>query len=285
MNAQLLFLHALSPLHAGTGQGVGAIDLPIARERATNLPFVPGSTIKGVLRDNSKDESLQIKIFGPKTDKADEHAGSAQFADARLLLFPVRSLLGTFAWVTSPYVLQRFVRDLNDVGITNHPALPTSLEKEEHCIVSKSSVLRHGTNIYLEDLDLTVQDESAQAWGEWLAQRIFAADTDWQNRLIERFCIVHDNVLNFLLETATEITARIKLQANAKTVEEGGLWYEESLPTESILSGLVLATPTKKAEITPEQIFTELHEFNGKILQVGGKATVGRGLVRLHIGN
>ena len=39
MDAKLLFVHALSPLHAGTGQGVGVVDLPIAREKATN-PFV-----------------------------------------------------------------------------------------------------------------------------------------------------------------------------------------------------------------------------------------------------
>ena len=41
----LLFLHALSPLHAGTGQGIGAIDLPIAREKATGIPYLPGSSL------------------------------------------------------------------------------------------------------------------------------------------------------------------------------------------------------------------------------------------------
>ncbi len=51
MQARLLFTHALSPLHAGTGQGVGVIDLPIAREKATGLPFLPGSSVKGTLRD------------------------------------------------------------------------------------------------------------------------------------------------------------------------------------------------------------------------------------------
>ena len=48
--SRLTFIHALSPLHAGTGQGVGVIDLPIAREKATNLPFLPGSTLKGCCR-------------------------------------------------------------------------------------------------------------------------------------------------------------------------------------------------------------------------------------------
>ena len=64
MDAKLLFTHAFSPLYAGTGQGVGVIDLPIAREKATNLPYLPGSSLKGVLRD-ACDPAYQVKIFGP----------------------------------------------------------------------------------------------------------------------------------------------------------------------------------------------------------------------------
>jgi CRISPR/Cas system CSM-associated protein Csm3 (group 7 of RAMP superfamily) len=54
MQAAVVHVQALSPLHAGTGQTVDVIDLPIARERATQLPLVPGSTVKGVLRDEAR---------------------------------------------------------------------------------------------------------------------------------------------------------------------------------------------------------------------------------------
>ena len=37
-------LHALSPLHAGTGHAADVIDLPTARMKATGIPFVPGSS-------------------------------------------------------------------------------------------------------------------------------------------------------------------------------------------------------------------------------------------------
>src|SRR2546430_8961306 len=104
----LTFIHALSPLHAGTGQGVGVIDLPIAREKATNLPYLPGSTLKGSMRDecegNAQTKPNCETLFGkanPVSDSA--YAGSAIFTDQRLLCLPVRSLLGTFAWVTSPF--------------------------------------------------------------------------------------------------------------------------------------------------------------------------------------
>ena len=46
--ARLLFIQALSPLHAGTGQSIGAIDLAIARDRATGFPYLPGSSLKGI---------------------------------------------------------------------------------------------------------------------------------------------------------------------------------------------------------------------------------------------
>lgn len=50
---RLYFIHVLSPLHAGTGQGTGVIDLPIAREKATGIPYLPGSSVKGTLRDST----------------------------------------------------------------------------------------------------------------------------------------------------------------------------------------------------------------------------------------
>ncbi|HNH49212.1 MAG TPA: type III-B CRISPR module RAMP protein Cmr4, partial [Myxococcota bacterium] len=36
MSAKTYFLHALTPLHPGTGQGHGLIDLPVARDVSTN---------------------------------------------------------------------------------------------------------------------------------------------------------------------------------------------------------------------------------------------------------
>ncbi len=83
MQARIVLLHALTPLHAGIGQGVGAIDLPIARDVATNRPLVPGSSVKGVLRDahlSLGDEQLTYKIFGPPTESSSEYAGALQIS-------------------------------------------------------------------------------------------------------------------------------------------------------------------------------------------------------------
>ncbi|MDR3020660.1 MAG: RAMP superfamily CRISPR-associated protein, partial [Treponema sp.] len=45
------WIHAVSPIHVGAGQGAGYIDLPIVREKVTNWPYIPGSAVKGVIAD------------------------------------------------------------------------------------------------------------------------------------------------------------------------------------------------------------------------------------------
>jgi len=282
METRLLFVHVLSPLHAGTGQGTGVIDLPIAREKATGLPFLPGSSLKGILRDACTDKTLRVRVFGPETENASDYMGSAHFADARLLLLPVRSLAGTFAWVTSPYVLQRLARDVQDLGLTaSFPAVPVP-KGDSQCLVGSTCALSTGGHVYLEDLDLTaVTDSNADAWADEIAKHVFPEDSIWHGMLAARLCIVHDDVISFLLSTATEVTARVKLIEDKKTVQQGGLWYEEALPAETILSGLVAAIPIKATEV---EVFDLLTALCAKAIQVGGKATVGRGLCRVRIG-
>jgi CRISPR-associated protein Cmr4 len=288
MKTALLFMHALSPLHAGTGQGVGVIDLPIAREKATGLPYVPGSSTKGVLRDKCEaldaaqpeKKPASIAIFGPKTDNAEAHAGGAIFADQRLLLLPVRSLYGTFAWVTCPYVLHRFTRDLREV-FPNVSLPPVPIPDVGGAgVAEEGSALAVANTIYLEDLDLmAMPGEQVTAWATALGKYIFADEAVWQSALTARLCIVPDDLFTFMLTTATEVVARIRLQEESKTVVDGGLWYEEALPSETVLSGLVLAQ--KVNGVAPETTLKAVGTLARGILQVGGKATVGRGLCRL----
>jgi CRISPR-associated protein Cmr4 len=288
VNARLYFVHALSPLHAGTGQGSGVIDLPIAREKATGLPFLPGSSVKGVLRDGC-DAALRTVVFGPDTANASDHAGAIQLADARMLLLPVRSLRGTFAWVTSPYVLQRFDRDARDAGLSDLPALPHIDQNEsDTCAVTATSALkldmRGSERVVIEDLDLRpTPTDSVTQWANWLGQRALGGDAALQNLIAGRLCVVHDDLLTFLLTTALEVTARVRLAPDAKTVERGALWYEEALPAETVLAGLAVATPNAKSGAAVAQVFGVLESAAQQTLQFGGKATVGRGLCRIRV--
>ncbi|HYU76535.1 MAG TPA: type III-B CRISPR module RAMP protein Cmr4 [Ktedonobacteraceae bacterium] len=302
MKSQLTFVHALSPLHAGVGQGAGVIDMPIAREKATGLPFLPGSSIKGALRTRAQQDGLSQEykdIFGSDPAEPEKmRASSVLFSDQRLLLLPARSIAGTFAWVTSPYVLQRFMRDLKEVPVPE-PAPKTipAITGYNTCHLTEEgkSTLAVKNNVYLEDFDLQVQDDAALApWATWLSTHIFPGleKEAWQHMFIERLCLVHDDLFHFMSQHSTEVTARIRLKEDTRTVTDGGLWYEEALPTETILSGIAVITPVsslnastgqKNGKISEGRIMEILKDLTGKTLQFGGKATVGRGICRAQL--
>lgn len=281
MKSKLTFIHALSPLHAGTGQGVGVIDLPIAREKATNIPYLPGSSVKGSLRDMfNDDEDTRNRIFGPESkDTTDNnaYAGAIQFTDQTLLCLPVRSLSGMFAYVTSPYILKRLKRDAN----LDNSFVTATVDDDKCKITTNSSLKLTETKVCLEDLDLNFET-SETVWANWLKDKVFS-DSAWQNLFVERFCIVSDNVFSFFLNTATEVTARIKIKDDTKTTEQGALWYEESLPTESLLFGLALSFPNTATGLNDTQIFDHLSPKLDKPLQFGGNATIGRGLCQVRL--
>jgi CRISPR-associated protein Cmr4 len=290
MTTRLTLIHAMSPLHAGTGQSVGAIDLPIARERPTGVPLLPGSSIKGALRARGTDVQMTRDVFGPETDKSSEHAGSVQFSDALLLLLPVRSVRGTFAWVTSPYLIRRFARGAREAGIAL-PALPASPAEMEGCSVLGEALTittAGGRKVVFEDFDFSVgpaPDEDLRTFATRLGELLFpvgsADHTEWRQSLLDRICLVQDDVLSILLDTATEVSAHIRLSPETKTVERGALWYQESLPAESVLAGITVAASVKAAngrsERTADALLDHVAELAASLVQLGGKATVGQG--------
>jgi CRISPR-associated protein Cmr4 len=293
METRLTLIHAMSPLHAGTGQSVGAIDLPIARERPTGIPLIPGSSIKGALRARSADVQWTRDVFGPDTNNASEHSGSVQFSDAHLLLLPVRSIRGTFAWVTSPFLIRRFARGAWEAGL-KLARLPESPASMEHCCVLEQTKITisgaDGGKVVFEDLDFKVDPDPAKtallhAFTTAIADILFPPGSpdpqDWRQSFAERICLIHDDVMSILLETATEVTAHIRLNNETKTVDKGALWYQESLPAESVLAGIVVAADVKavnqRSERKAADLLKHVASLTKGLVQLGGKATAGQG--------
>lgn len=278
MNKRTFHLHALSALHVGTGQGVGAVDLPIARAKASNLPLIPGSGIKGVLRDSLNLDAAQAKtLFGPNNALDPAHAGALAVGDAHLLLLPIRSFAGTVAFATCPFILRQYQRDLGlSLDIPN--------TKSNEAYLSSDSCLLLDKKIALEDLDIAA-DKSPQvdAWAQHIAQAVYPNDQDWQSELIKRVVVLPDDTFSFLADTATEIRMRIKIERTTRTVQIGALWSEENLPAETILWGIMGISPSRNHrdgdKRSADEVSADLKAgvFN---IQLGGKHTVGRGLCR-----
>ena len=287
MQARTYHIQALTALHIGTGQGVGVVDLPIARAKATNLPQIPGSAIKGVLRDEAAaqynlNHSDIRTLFGPDSGDADSHAGALAFGDAHLLLLPVRSFAGTVAYATCPFILHRYARDLGlDLAIPN--------AREETAYLPQSSLLHvEGDKVALEDLDLNgVEDNTTTAWAQHLSQALYPDGTpqatEWRQSLTQRLIVLPDDIYSYLADTATEIRTRIRINRDTRIVQDGALWTEENLPAETVLWGIIGISDARNRDSNHKKA-AELSVLlpEGEItLQLGGKHTVGRGFCRL----
>ncbi|MGK9451812.1 type III-B CRISPR module RAMP protein Cmr4 [Acidithiobacillus caldus] len=289
MHTTLYHLHALSPVHVGVGQAIGIVDLPIARERAANLPMIPGSAVKGVLRDYFSGSPLQNTLFGPERiqKSEDSYAGAMVFGDALLLALPVRSLVGMVSFVTSPFLLSRYRQAALRTGMKDLPAVPVVHQENDALVTSQSAnTTRAGgqkhDKLILEDLDLFAKASvEAQAWSDVLGSIL--EEPDWTSHFAARFSVVSDSVLGFLADTAMEIRSRIRIDNDRHTVAKGALWYEENLPAESLLFGILgfdAAFDGSGIQDTQAAFREHLQRQRSTLLQIGGKATVGRGLVR-----
>lgn len=282
MKRILFHVHNLSPLHIGAGQSVGVVDLPIARARATNLPLIPGSALKGVLRDELQgiDSTRRNQLFGP-SDTNTAQSGAIAFGDAQLLLLPIRSFTGVIAFATCPFILHRYARD---AGLTLE--LP-KLSAEQGAITPNSALASGQTQkVLLEDLDVNVCGDKTktEAWAQAIAAAVHPHDENWQELLQKHFIILSDDVFSFLADTATEIRARIRIDDKTRTVQDGALWYEENLPAESVLWGIIgVSKAYDRSGVTADTLAQDLAEKELP-LQLGGKHTVGRGFCRLLTG-
>src|SRR5690606_27537503 len=144
---------AETAIHCGAGRSAGIVDLPIAREAATDYPFIAGSSLKGALRDRA--ESLGRTDVGEMFGRPDQ-AGRLLISDARLLLLPVRSLTGAYRWVTCPLILERYQRDLARCRL---PATVPAVEVPTTGAVAGALGPGGTGTLYLEEREFSVGGE------------------------------------------------------------------------------------------------------------------------------
>ena len=301
--AAVLFLYCETPVHAGSGSSLSIVDLPIQRERITNLPIIQASSLKGVLRAEAKrileqrnDPQANDKVqalFGPETQRAHEHAGCVSPHDARVLLFPVRSLVGVFAWTTCPLVLERFKREATAVGIQINwqvPELPAN--STQALVASDTEIVADATVVLEEFVFNAMPSQEAKAIAEWLKENALPQSDEyqqWRELLPKRFVILPNDAFRDFTQMATEVISRIRLDQERKTVAEGALWTEEHLPSETLLYAPIfvskpLAPNAGQLNLSSaEDALNLLEQLNLDRLQIGGDETVGRGIVKVRL--
>lgn len=292
---ELLYLKTITPLHVGGSFDSSIADLPIQREKPKAIPKIEASSLKGSLRHwlERDDEKLDKKIinawFGTGKGKnllasneddvegqeektgtdnlsdSEGQKGELVFTDARLLFFPVRSAKGIFAYVTCPFVINRWLRDqviiqnpqaIGDLNIPNENEI-VLYKKEKSLLEIK---LEGKKNVVLEELSFDkLEDQSFD-------QFIDALPEELKSAIHERVALVSDDNFIFFSKYSTELSTRIRINSVTGVVEDGALFTEEYVPAEAVFYTML----SKE-----EEFMSVLPDY----FQVGGNMTLGKGMV------
>ncbi len=266
MKHAIIGLLAETSIHPGAEQTGGIVDLPVAREKATNYPFIAGSSLKGALLDAAKQSGMEEKernrIFGEQNQ-----AGNLLVSDARLLLLPVRSLSSSWRWATCPHLLGRLARDCRRSG--GNEVVDKTPRVASGSYLATSG--KDGGKLYLEERNFTPAnpDANLEKWIETISPLIDDANT--QNQLKERLIVLHDDDFAWFATNGLAVQARNVLNEKKASTN---LFYEETLPPETLMYAL-LAERMANADGT----LNPVHQIFQKrpYLQVGGNETVGQG--------
>ena len=242
---------------------------------------------EGALQGFSKDDMK--KLFDTKDKDGNnvsgktDFAGAIGFTDARLLLFPVKSMKGVFAWATCPKALKQFEMDMKlSEGITT-PELPSenTVSTNNNICISKAKM-----KVVLEEYTFTIEENNkVDNLGKWLAKNLFNDDGSyWSEKIKKDIIILPDDDFRDFVNLSTEVITRTKISNETGTVdkENGALFTEEYLPSESVMYSLVLAHQEfrKGSSFTANEVLNFFGENLNEIVQIGGSATIGKGLVR-----
>jgi CRISPR-associated protein Cmr4 len=322
---QPFFIIVETPLHAGNGSDLGLVDLPIQRERHTEYPKIEASGLKGSIREafEVRDPQIEIKsqkikatdkirykdndkekeidylslVFGP--DGNETHASAIAFIDARILLFPVKSLKGVFGWITCPNNLERFKEDLKLAGLDQK--LPVKDFSNLENTYPQNSNLIVSSKVVFEEYTFEVKpNEQTTKLAQWFSENIFPIKGNndlykyWREKLNKDLVILSDEDFKEFVLSSTEIITRTKVDSKTGTVASGQLWTEEYLPTDTILYSLAMASPLRvdkdekkglltgaNSEEEAENVIEFFKQGCPEVLQIGGNQTIGKGIVRI----
>jgi len=293
MRKEHYLLKVLTPLHIGAGQGLGHVDLPIVREAHTNFPYIPGTSLKGALRnleinqvarargerpsqveerltknkfDQKEEDILRLaKIFGVAGEGAEEGkevgAGKVLFSDAFIVLFPVKSAKGIFSLTTCPYVINRFFELLGidqrvkDVPEGKVKVLNTNGHKN---LINNNNKYK----LLLEEFVFEAEES------EELKKFVELVGTFVGEENKRRIVCVNDTDFMDFVSNYTEVQTHIKIDLDTGTVKEGALWTEEYVPAESIFAFSLVFL--EELDFTPPTTF-----------HLGGDITTGKGFVKV----
>lgn len=274
----ILTLLTETPLHPGTGQNLGVIDLPVQRERHTDFPLVPSSSLKGALRSGlNLPEKMEATIFGAELGSGKHFAGAVAFGDTRILAFPVRRMDGIFGWVTAPTVIDRLKRDLSIVDTELDIGIPSSIDDKSVLVTTRA---KQSSQVVIEDLMLDAKpDNGVDTLADQLAGICLerSAHEMLRDKFKRDLMVVSEGEFKHLLQLGTQVVARNVLDKETK--KSKNVWYMELIPRDTLFYSPIMAEDSRNDEEQKAgDLLDVLHDAMALgYIQVGGNETLGHG--------
>jgi len=185
--------------------------------------------LKGAIRNHfesvlKEDKKTVDDLFGPEdADQENAKMGLVAFTDAKILLFPVKSLKGVFALITCPFILKRYYEDTEE----SIPDFLKGLNVEDGKFipfVNNSEIIINNDKVVLEEFTFVKS-----------SQNIDLSKIKLNGVKSDKVLILSDNDFKYFVNNSTEVITRIKINNETGTVDKGALFNEEFLPAESVL--------------------------------------------------
>jgi CRISPR-associated protein Cmr4 len=179
-------------------------------------------------------------------------------------------------------------------GIAGVPSMEgaNQLAERESFAPDDCPCLLDGKEVVLEEFDF----QRATTWdvrpiAVWIAQNLLSDAPEFastRSRFETSLLVLSDDYFTHFVRHATEVTARIRLDYDRKTVAKGALFYQEFLPAETVLYSLLLANNSRAKKLKSadsDNIFQLLISTLDACehLQLGGDGTTGKGLCTVRL--
>ncbi len=300
MRKEYYLLKVLTPLHIGAGQGLGHVDLPIVREAHTNFPYIPGTSLKGALRNFEINRVARERKRGEKPSQLEEKLTDKDKFDPEdrdiLMLAKIFGTAGEVAeqdkealekgkeagagkvLFSDAFIVLFPVKSAKGIfSLTTCPYVINRFfellgidQKVKDVPEGKAKVLNTKDHRNLINNKLLLEEFVFEAEeSEELKKFVELVGVFVGEENKRRIVCVNDTDFMDFVSNYTEVRTHIKIDLDTGTVKEGALWTEEYVPAESVFA-FSLVFLEEEISFTPPSTF-----------HLGGDITTGKGFVKV----
>ncbi|MGQ4875972.1 MAG: type III-B CRISPR module RAMP protein Cmr4 [Promethearchaeia archaeon] len=271
------FAMTIDPLHIGTGgYRLGRVDLSIVRDPVTNIPKIPATSIIGPARSYTAMKTKKYpNCAGKGGEKGESHCGEnkpacpvcisygfskknfsfqglAQFFDARILCFPVYTMIGP-VWLTSSLICESLNIPNKNFKVDNDKYYPLGNIENDILNFGWLMLKRDKTKNKIANINYSYIPESIK----------------------ENLILVSDNIFSKIINSNLEVRTSVSIDILTGTAEEGALFTYEAIPRSTILIFDVVYNNPQNFKINGQKIYKDNGQQEADIEWVKQNVEVG----------